>query len=262
MSNNNQSKQTVQGVLIDLAGVLYVGDQAIPGSTEAIQRLRDAGLAIRFITNTTRRTRNDLITQLESLGFQIEPRQVFSAPLAARRLIEQRGLRPYLLIHPDLEPEFADLRCDEPNAIVVGDAGEAFTYARLNESFRVLVDGGTLVAMGDNRYFKDTSGFCLDMGPYVKALEYAAGTKAVVVGKPSQAFFNAALQDIDCKPSEAVMIGDDLHSDIGGAMECGVPGLLVRTGKYRPSDEHDDAVRPTAIVDDLNAAVGWILPGG
>jgi len=150
-------------------------------------------------------------------------------------------------------PEFADLSNDDPDAVVVGDAGEAFTYEALNEAFGFLLDGATLLAMGDNRYFRGESGMCLDQGPFVRLLEHAAGVEAEVLGKPSRDFFQAVLDDMSVSADRAVMIGDDLHGDVGGAQAAGLAGVLVRTGKFRPDDARDADVKPDHIADDFGA---------
>lgn len=250
-------------VLIDLAGVLYVGGAAVAGAAEALERLRASGLGICFLTNTTRRTRTALVRHLADLGFDIGEDEILTAARAARRLIETEGLWPYPLIHADLMPEFEDLSGDEPDAVVVGDAGEDFTYANLNRAFRVLMNADTprLIAMGDNRYFADGDELSLDMGPFVHALAYAAGIEPEVVGKPAAAFFEAALQQLGTDAGNAVMIGDDVAADIGGARDAGIAGILVRTGKYRPDDETRYDIRPDHVADDFGVAVDWLLTG-
>lgn len=146
-------------------------------------------------------------------------------------------------------------------AVVVGDAGEAFDYLRLNKAFRELVDGADFLALATNRTFKDADGkLSLDAGAFVTALEFASGRKAAVLGKPSPDFFLAALAGLDCLPSEAVMVGDDAESDVAGALNAGLgAALLVRTGKYRPGDEARFEPAPTALVDDIVAGVDWIM---
>lgn len=252
----------IRVVLIDLSGVLYVGEQAVPGAIAALQRLQESGLGVRFVTNTTRRTRADLVKMLNQLGFTIPVEQIMTAAAATQRFIDTHQLRPYLLIHPELWPEFANYReVVAPNAVVIGDAGSAFNYDNLNRAFQVLMtaDNPVLVAMGDNRYFRDTDGLALDMGPFVAALEYASGIKATVTGKPAKAFFAAALDELGVAPDAAVMIGDDLESDVGGAQRVGLRGCLVRTGKYRDVDESHPTISPDHVADDFPAAVEWLL---
>jgi HAD superfamily hydrolase (TIGR01458 family) len=248
--------EKITGLLIDIAGVLSVGGEAVPGAPEAMQKLRARKLPLRFLTNTTRTTQAELVARLNRLGFQIDPSEVFSAPIAARRYLEQHELRPHLLVHPDLEPEFDGMDMNNPNAVVVGDAADAFTYDNMNRAFRVLMeDGGTLIAMGDNKYFRDKDGLSLDMGPFVHALSYASGVEPVVVGKPAENFFQQALRDMDVSPEAALMVGDDLENDVGGAQHAGLRGVLVRTGKYQPDDESHPEITPDAVFDDFPAMV-------
>jgi HAD superfamily hydrolase (TIGR01458 family) len=163
------------------------------------------------------------------------------------------------LIHPNLKAEFADVDCHAPNAVVVGDAGEAFNYRSLNEAFRVLMDGGVLIAMGSNRYFREQDGLSLDMGPFVEALRFASGVEPTVIGKPSADFFQQALDDMGITAEHAIMIGDDLENDVGGAQANGIQGILVRTGKYQPTDELRATFKPQRIVDNIAVAVDEII---
>jgi len=240
----------VAGLLIDIAGVLYVGDEAVPGAADALRRLRELKRPLRFLTNTTRRTRAELVQRLQRLGFDIKLSEIFSAPFATRTYIELHELRPHLLVHPHLKPEFNGMKTDHPNAVVVGDAGDNFTYANMNRAFRVLMnDGVRLIAMGDNRYFRDEDGLSLDMGPFVHALSYASGIEPVIVGKPAARFFQQALREMNVPAGNALMVGDDLENDVGGAQRTGVKGVLVRTGKYQAADESQPEITPDAVFD-------------
>lgn len=156
----------IRFALIDLAGVLYSAGEALPGAREALTRLQAAGLTCRFLTNTTRSTRAQVVGQLQKMGFAIPEDAIFSAPLATRERLLTGGLRPMLLVHPALLPEFDGIPQDAPNAVVVGDAGDSFSYGRLNSAFRLLMQGAPLLAMGRNRYFQDVDGLSLDQGPF------------------------------------------------------------------------------------------------
>jgi HAD superfamily hydrolase (TIGR01458 family) len=251
--------QPISGVLVDLAGVIYQGDTLLPGVVDALARLKQQLPHVRYLTNTTRSTRRSLVARLVKLGLKIEEAEVFSAPQAARQLLQQRDLRPLLLIHPDLNPEFSDLSTEDPTAVVLGDTGPSLTYDGLNQAFRLLMNGCPLIAMGRNRYFRAADGLSLDAGPFAAALEYAAGVKAEVVGKPAPDFFHRALADAHCPASEAVMIGDDVQDDVCGAIAAGLRGILVRTGKYRPTDEARLPKTGASVADNLSAAVDQIV---
>ena len=183
----------IHGILLDLAGVLYQGDRRLPGASEALARLRENDLPVRFVTNTTRKTKARLLAQLHDLDLAVEDDELFTAAEATKRVLRDRGLTPHLLIHPDLEPDFADLPPGRPNAVVVADAGPAFTYDNLNRAFRLIQDGAPLLAVAKNRYFSENEGLSLDAGPFVAALEYAAQVEAEVIGKPAYAFFAGAV---------------------------------------------------------------------
>jgi HAD superfamily hydrolase (TIGR01458 family) len=245
---------TPRTVLLDLGGVFYEGPRLLPDAHAALARLRGSGLPLRFITNTTRQSRAALLRELAGRGLDIAAEELFTPAAAARGTLLERGLRPLLLIHPDLTPDFAGLDTDEPNAVVVGDAGEHVGYAGLNRAFRLIHAGAPLLALGRNRYFQDADGLSLDAGPFVAALEYAAGVTAELMGKPATALFTAALQSTGCRPADAVMIGDDVEADVNGAVTAGLHGILVRTGKYRAGDEQR-LESGADVADDIGAAV-------
>jgi HAD superfamily hydrolase (TIGR01458 family) len=249
----------IKGVLLDLSGVLYVGKDPLPGAHEAIRRINEAGLPTRFITNTTRSSRSAVLNKLADMQLGVAEEALFTAPQAALAYIEQQDLHPYLLIHPDLQSEFPDYEPGAWDAVLVGDAGEEFTYQSLNRAFRLVLDGAPLLAMGYNRYFKETQGFSLDIGPFVAALEFAAGTRAKVLGKPAAEFFQAAASNLGCEVNQVVVIGDDATADVGGAISAGLQGVLVRTGKYRAGDEDKIDQSGAVTVDDITSAVDWIL---
>lgn len=247
-----------QAVLIDLAGVLHIGDLAVPGAAAALARLRASGLPLRFLTNTTRSPRSALVRLLQGLALPVAAEEIRTAVLATRQLVRERGLHPHYLVHPDIVGE-VDASAEHPDAVVLGDAGEHFTFAALNRAFRLVMAGCPLIAMARNRYFQEPDGLTMDLGAFVAALEYASGRPAEIVGKPAPPFFLGALAELGVPPEAAVLIGDDLRDDIGGAQAVGIPGILVRTGKYRPGDEAHPEIHPTRVVNDFAAAVALLL---
>jgi HAD superfamily hydrolase (TIGR01458 family) len=251
----------IRAVLLDLAGVVYQGEQPLPGAVDAIAGLRQAGLRLRFLTNTTRMPRRALLSRLTGMGVPIADEELFTPAQAARAWLSSRQLSPHLLIHPALAEDFAGLGGSEGEAVVIGDAAQGFTYDALNAVFRKLLEGAEFLALARNRSFKDEDGeLSLDTGAFVAALEYAAQREAIVLGKPAPAFFEAALVGTETDAKEAVMVGDDAEADVAGARLAGIgSALLVRTGKYRPGDETRVEPRPSAVVEDLAAAASWIM---
>jgi HAD superfamily hydrolase (TIGR01458 family) len=250
----------IRGVLLDVGGVVAIGTKPIPGAVQAIKRLREQSLEVRFVTNITRQSHRDVVASLIGLGIAVSKEEVFTPSVAARAWLSRNSGIPYLLIHPDLREDFATFENGRPNTLVVGDAGTIFNYNTLNTAFRVLHGGGQFLALATNRVFRDSDGeLSLDAGAFVAALEYASGTHAIVLGKPSAAFFHAAVTSMGCQPAEAVMVGDDAEFDVAAAISAGLRGLLVRTGKYTPGDENKHVPSPSKVVADISEAVDWVV---
>lgn len=248
-------------VLIDLSGTLHVDDTVIPGAIEALKRLRNTDLLVKFVTNTTKESKNTLHNRLIKLGFDIKKDEIFSSLAAARALVASRRLNPMLLVDPAAIEDFEDLiKPDQKHdAVVVGLAPSKFHYDELNKAFRVLLDGAPLIAIHKGRYYKRPDGLALGPGAFISGLEYSANVKAEIVGKPTAEFFKAALGDINAE--EAVMIGDDVKDDVAGAQNAGIQGILVRTGKYRDGDEDAITPAPTRVCESFVQAVDHIIQG-
>jgi HAD superfamily hydrolase (TIGR01458 family) len=252
-----------RALLLDLDGVLYVEDEPVAGAHEAVEQLRGGGFALRFVTNTTARSRVHTLDKLARLGFAVEDRELVTpAALAVRHCREQGHRRVALVMNEGVKRDFADLEeaAAAVEAVIMGDLGAAFGYDVLNRAFRHVMDGAELIALQKNRYWLTADGLSLDVGPFVAAIEYATGRQAYVVGKPAPSFFAEVLGDLGIDASQAVMVGDDVESDIGGALQAGLAGILVRTGKYREDAVRAAGIEPTETVDSI-AAVPALLRG-
>lgn len=230
----------IDGLLIDIDGVLTLSWQAIDGAAEAIARLHRRGLPLRYLTNTTSITRAEIVRRLGTAGIAVTPDEVFTAPVATAAWIaaHRPGARCHLLNSGDLAEDLHGIEIvpdDEPaDVVLLGGAGPEFSYGALNRAVGLLLDGADLVAMHQNRYWRTDAGFCLDSGAFVAALERAAGVTATVVGKPSAEFFETAAVDLGLPPDRVAMVGDDIENDVLAGQAHGFTGVLVHTGKYRP----------------------------
>jgi HAD superfamily hydrolase (TIGR01458 family) len=253
----------VDAVLLDLDGTLYVGDAPLPGAVAAVGRLKEQRVPLRFLTNTTRLSHSSLAQQLQRMGFPIALDELFTASIAATRWLKDTGIqRISLYLSESAHEDFSEFELDEhaPEAIVVGDLGEGWTYARLNTAFRQLLDGAGLVALQKNRYWRTPDGFALDAGAFVAALEYAAQREAVIIGKPSKTFFRLAAESLGVSPEHIAVIGDDIEADVGGAQGAGLHAALVRTGKFRPDVLATSGIQPDWIADSLGDLIDQWYP--
>lgn len=236
-------------------GTLYQGDELIPGAAEALGRMEAAGVPYRFVTNTTSKPRHDIVAKLRRLGVQSNPEHIFTAPAVARSYLLKQGIKKcFFLLRAPLLADLEGIEVverDLPGAVVIGDMGDDFTYNKLNRAFRYLQEGAAFITMARNRYFKSGGKLCLDVGAFVAALEYASSREATLIGKPSPAFFAAALESMGLEPGQAAMIGDDSESDVAGAQAVGLTGIQVRTGKFRPELLDTAGITPDHTVASL-----------
>jgi HAD superfamily hydrolase (TIGR01458 family) len=245
----------VDAVLLDLEGVLGVGGvEAIPGAPETIERLRRASVPFRVVTNTTTVSRKSLAEEVRSMGLDVRPEELHTAPVATAAYLREHhpGANVYLLAKGDTADDFEgfDLVEDGASVVVVGGAEERFTYDAMNRAYRMIDAGASLVAMCRSTSWMTPEGLKLDAGPYVAALEEAAGVQAVVCGKPAPGFFITALADLGVSADRAAMVGDDIVTDVLAAQSAGLAGVLVRTGKFRPTDL-DRHVGPDHVIDSV-----------
>jgi HAD superfamily hydrolase (TIGR01458 family) len=251
-------------ILLDVDGVLHVSGAPIAGATTAIRRLRGAGHRIRFVTNSTTRSRSQLTSQLVGMGFDLSEDELQTTGGVAARILA--GKRVLALTMPGLLDDLQGLQLVGMNvdAVLIGGAdegeetGRTFSYLNLNRAYLELDAGATLYCLHKNRWWQTAGGPRLDSGAFVAGLEYAADVEATVLGKPSTAYFEAALAALDAEPELTWMVGDDLEGDCVGAHKHGMHTILVRTGKFRPDEVERSNVQPDAIVSSIAQLPDWL----
>ncbi len=256
---------TLRGILFDLDGVIYLGDEVIAGAGDVLDWVRSHEIPCLFVTNTTSRPREVLCSKLAGMGITVDKDRILSPPVAAASWLQAHaGGRTALFVPGATRIEFDRLTLwdgdiKQPvSAVVVGDLGTDWDFQRLNAAFLLLMQKPQprLVALGMTRYWKATDGLRLDTGPFVAALQYASGVDPVVMGKPARAFFLAGAEQLKIPPDQLLMIGDDIRGDVQGAQQAGLRALLVRTGKFREQDLATD-VRPDGVLTSIADLPHW-----
>ena len=251
-------------ILLDVDGVLHVSGAPIAGAATAIRRLRGEGHRIRFVTNSTTRSRSQLTAQLVGMGFDLSEEELQTTGGVAARILA--GKRVLALTMPGLLDDLQGLQLVgmSVDAVLIGGAdegeetGRTFSYLNLNRAYLELDAGAALYCLHKNRWWQTAGGPRLDSGAFVAGLEYAADVEATVLGKPSTAYFEAALAALDAEPELTWMVGDDLEGDCIGAHKHGMHTILVRTGKFRPDEVERSTVQPDAIVSSIAQLPEWL----
>ena len=253
----------MQGFLFDIDGVLHIGNEPIPGAADLLLLLEQRGFPFRLLTNTTTASRATLAARLQAMGFPVREGLLITAPVATAAYVQRRfpATPCYLLAKGDAVDDFRAAGvpivgpdgAPDAGVVVIGGAEDELTYARLNHAYRLLLGGARLVAMHRNTAWRTAEGMALDSGPFVTALERAAGVRATVIGKPALPFFRQAIQDIALPAVALAMVGDDARNDLTPARGLGMTGILVRSGKpVGPAEE--------ALADLVLASIADLAP--
>lgn len=247
----------VDGLLIDIDGVLAISWEPIPGAIDTLAWLRSRGVPFRLITNTTTHPRKALAATLREAGFAVEPGDIVTAVVASAEHLRTHhaGARVFLLSDGDARADLDGVTlvgADQPaDVVVIGGASDVFTYANLNHIFEQLMNGAALIGMHRNMYWRTSEGLQLDGGAYIAGLEEATGSRATICGKPAPDYFEAALEMLGVPAARVAMVGDDVVNDVLGAQAMGMTGVLVRTGKFRRADLERSGGVPDHVIDSI-----------
>jgi phospholysine phosphohistidine inorganic pyrophosphate phosphatase len=255
----------MRGILFDLDGVLYNSEEPIAGAAETVLWAQSQHIPHLFVTNTTSRGRAALVDKLRGFGIHAERHQILTPCNAAAEWLKARNDgKTALFIDPKARVEFDGVPCISNEletgvrSVVLGDMGDGWDYGTLNHAFRLLQANpeATLIALGMTRFWRAQDGIRLDAGPFVAALEFATGRKALVLGKPADSFFQAAVERLGLPACEIVMVGDDIETDIDGSQKAGLKSVLLCTGKFRLSDLKR-GINPDAVLKSIADLPAW-----
>jgi len=244
--------------LFDLDGVLYRGDEAVPGAPETVAALRELGKGIAFVTNNSSKTPEAVAARLIGVGIRAVPGEVETSALTTAALLEERGVSDaYVIGGEGIRRALSDAGIvvldDDPTtagAVVVGFDPEV-DYAKLRRASLLVQAGVPFIATNPDASFPAASGERWPgAGALVAAVETTAGVRAEVVGKPNAPILRAALARAG--GGRPLMVGDRLDTDIAGAVTMGWPSFLVLTGISTREDVRSCPFAPSYIWDDLS----------
>lgn len=250
--------RAVRAVLVDLDGVVYAGERALPGAADFFTLLRHEGLAYSFLTNNTTRTPEHYAQRLGDLGIVAVPEQIITAAeaAAAALALERPGARVYLIGEEGLRAAFQRrgfvLTADAPAYVVVG-LDRAFDYEKLRLGTAAIRGGAEFVASNADSLLPTAEDFIPGAGAMVAALAAATGATARLIGKPRPDMVWLALERLGVAREHALVVGDRLDTDIAAGHGAGVTTALVLSGVAQVGDLAAAGVQPDLVVDHLGA---------
>lgn len=243
----------INGIIFDIDGVLEYQGQVYPGAVETLAQLRAKGMLIRFLTNSTLKSRLSCTQKLRRSGFAADEGEVITASYAAA--VYLKSLRPrscWVMLERAGLDEFKEFIIDHenPEYVVVGDNRSRFDFANLNHAVKLLLNGARLIAMQGEQLDTSMGDVELNVGAWAGMLERASGRPAVYLGKPNSYSFGLALDSMGLQKQNVIVVGDRVHTDILGARNFGLRSVLVRTGEFDPQELAGE-VQPDFICDSV-----------
>lgn len=252
------SLASLRGFLVDLDGVVYTGDEVIPGAPEFFELLRERGTPFLLITNNSSRRAEQFAEKLSGMGIPVRPEEILTSaqataeflatqaePGSSAFVIGEEGLRSCL--------ERAGFRLvDDPNAdcVVVGlDRG--LNYAKLTTAIRAVARGARFIGSNPDVSLPVEDGLIPGAGAIQAAITAATGIKPLIVGKPEPPMVEIGLRLLGRGPAETAMIGDRLDTDIAGGQRVGMVTILVLTGISTAAEAAAQPTPPDYVLPDL-----------
>lgn len=243
----------IKGIIFDVDGVLEFQGKVYPGAVETIDVLRDKGIVLRFLTNSTLKSRKSCAERLRESGFQIFDEEIITASYATAMYLE--GLKPrscWVMLEGGGIDEFKSFHLDaeNPEYIVIGDNRSRFDFEHLNKALRLLLKGAKLIGMQSELVDTSMGEAELNVGSWVGMLERASGVRATYVGKPNSYVFELTLKTMGLDKDVVIMIGDRVSTDVKGATEFGIRSVLLLTGEFDKRDL-DSSIEPDFVFDSV-----------
>ena len=250
------------GILSDIDGTLYYKGAPVPGAVEAVDILREKGIKLLFFTNTDSKTPKNVYKLLIEYGFKVKEEEIFTPIIALKEFLkDKRAAKLYLVTTEEVKEEFQEFHhikgTEVPDYVIVGDFQDNWDVNRLNKAFRyVMKHKAILLGTQGNKYYLDVDGEpVIDTGSFVHMIANAANVNPMIFGKPSKEYFIQALKLLNVPPKNIIVVGDDIDTDILGAQNANLRGILVKTGKGQFFDSSEGRITPFKVIDTFNSLI-------
>ena len=246
--------------MADIDGTLYFKGSAISGTIEAVEELRKKGIKLLFLTNTDSKSPRTVFNTLNEYGFSIKEREIFTPIIALKEFLEEYpDKKIYLVTTEEVKEEFQKFRqiksSEVPDFVIIGDFRDNWDVNRLNVAFKyVIKHKAKLLGTQGNKYYLDRDGEpVIDTGSFVWMIANAANVTPKIFGKPSKEYFVQALKRLNLLAKNTVVIGDDIESDIEGALNANIRGILVKTGKGQFFNPLESDIHPNMVINSFSS---------
>ena len=251
----------IRGIIFDIDGVLEYQDKVYPGAVKVENALRERGMILRFLTNSTLKSRASCAAKLRKAGFGALDEEVFTASFATAMYLRELNPRSvWVMVEREGLDEFKDFLQDgeNPEYVVVGDNRSRFDFEHLNQALRMLKRGAKLIGMQPELIDSSLGELELNVGSWVGMLERAAGIEATYIGKPSRFAFEMPLKTMGLEKNQVLVVGDRVATDIKGAKTLGMKCVLIRTGEFR-TQELDGSIEPDFRFDSVGEVLSLFI---
>lgn len=253
-------RDAFDALVCDLDGVIYRGDEPIPGTSEAIATLRGEGVQVLFCTNNSRSTIPQYIEKLARFDIPIEPEEILTSAIVTAEVLEKRGFagKTALVVGGDGVREALGSVCisvkDDP-AVTVTDLvvvgwDPSFDYDAMKRATLAIRRGARLIATNDDASFPAADGLWPGAGAILASIERAAGTKAEVMGKPHAPMMEAVAERLG--KGRIAVVGDRADTDLAGGASRGWTTILVLSGVTSADEVADLGITPDHVVGSLS----------
>jgi len=248
------------GFIIDMDGVVYHGNQLLPGTIEFLEWLQARNKKFLFLTNSSRSTPRELKQKMARLGATVDEDHFYTSALATAAFLGNQlpGGSAFVIGDAGLTNALYDigfaLNDVNPDYVVVGESS-SYDYATLTHAIRLVLKGARLVGTNPDLTGPTDKGLAPATGSLIAPIELCTGAKAYYIGKPNPLIMRHALKSLSCQREEAVIIGDRMDTDIIAGIESEIETVLVLSGVTTEQDLRRYAYRPHHVLPGVGTIV-------